>query len=249
MPSCLVVQHVEPERAFAIEVALVASGVEVDTRRVFAGDPVPILHSGVDAGFDGLVVMGGPMSAASDQDFPTRRAELSLIAGAIARGVPTLGVCLGAQLVALASGGSVYQGAAGPEIGWGPVELLAECADDPLLSGLAPSLTVLHWHGDTFDLPPDSRRLIRNATYDNQAFRVGQAAWGLQFHLEVDRDAVDGFLAAFAEDAAGAPGGAGAIRGATPAALAALARARTLIFDRFAAQVAARVSSDLVGSG
>jgi hypothetical protein len=96
---------------------------------------------------------------------------------------------------------------------------------------------VLHWHGDTFDLPPGAPLLARSARYANQAFRVGPAAWGLQFHLEVTPAAVDGFLREFGADAARAPGGAPAIRRATAGALETLSPWRDLVFDRFAALV------------
>lgn len=237
MPNCLVVQHVAPEPAFAIAGALSEAGVDIDIRRVFAGDPIPTDGTGLD----GLVIMGGPMSAASDDGFPTRRAELALIADAIDRRIPTLGVCLGAQLLAAAAGGAVFPGASGPEIGWGPVDLTADRADDPLLSGLPTPLTVLHWHGDTFDLPDGAVRLAGNGNYPNQGFRLGPAAWGLQFHLEVTAPAVEGLLAAFGADAESVVGGPEAIRAAIPGALASLADARDLVLGRFAASVADRV--------
>ena len=92
-----------------------------DVRRTFAGDPVAPDASG----YDGVVVMGGPMSACSDEGFASRQAEVALLRDALGRALPTLGVCLGAQLLALAAGGLVYPGADGPEIGWSAVELLA----------------------------------------------------------------------------------------------------------------------------
>ncbi len=119
MTTCLVVQHVEAEPSWAIGAALSRAGVRVDVRRVFAGEPLP---SDV-ADHNGLVVMGGPMSACSDKGFATRPAEIALLGHALAGAVPTLGVCLGAQLLALAAGGAVYPGADGPEIGWSTVEL------------------------------------------------------------------------------------------------------------------------------
>jgi GMP synthase-like glutamine amidotransferase len=240
MSTCLVVQHVAPEEAFTIADALLHAGIDVSTRRIFAGDSLP----SDAAGLDGLVVMGGPMSAASDDGFPSRQAELQLIGEAIATGVPTLGVCLGAQLVALAAGGTVYPGAAGPEIGWSPVDLRDACHDDPLFAGLPPSLHVLQWHGDSFDLPAGAQHLMSNSTYANQGFRIGESAWGLQFHLEVTDRAVAGFLAAFASDLTGGPEAAAAIRRATSPALGALSPHRAVVFGRFAALVAARVGGE-----
>jgi GMP synthase-like glutamine amidotransferase len=230
VPRCLVVQHVEPEGPYAIGDALRAAGTTVDLRRVFAGDPVP----DDAAGIDGLVVMGGPMSATSDEGFASRGAEISLLADAVAREVPSLGVCLGAQLLAHAAGGSVFAGTAGAEIGWGDVELRDGAGDDPLLGGLPPRLTVLHWHGDTFALPAGAVHLASNDRYPNQAFRVGPAAWGLQFHVEVDGQAVAAFLAAFGDEAAAAGSDPEAIGAATPAALEALGRWRDAIAGRFA---------------
>jgi GMP synthase-like glutamine amidotransferase len=240
MSRCLVVQHVAPEGAFAIEEVLRASGVGVDVCRVYAGDAVPP----DTAGLDGLVVMGGPMSAGSNEGFPSREAELALLADALRGAVPTLGVCLGAQLVAVAGGGAAYPGARGPEIGWGPVTLGAECRDDTLFRGLPERLTVLHWHGDTFDLPQGARHLIANERYANQAFRLGDVAWGVQFHLEVTRQAVEDFVTAFASDLEGAATSPAAIRSAAAGALAALAPARDLVCGRFASLVADRVGRE-----
>jgi GMP synthase-like glutamine amidotransferase len=237
MSICLVVQHVAPESAFAIEDALIAAGVGVDIRRVFAGDGIPSDTSGLD----GLVVMGGPMSASTDAGFPTLEVEVALLSDALRVGVPTLGVCLGAQLVALAGGGSVSRGAYGPEIGWGPVNLAQACHDDLLFAGLPESLTVMHWHGETFEMPAGGQRLVSGDLYPNQAFRIGDVAWGVQFHLEVTAAAVEGFIGAFTADADSVPGGADAIRRATPPALADLASARDLVCARFASLVAARV--------
>lgn len=243
MSNCLVVQHVIPESAFAIEDALLAAGVSVDTRRVFAGDAVPSDISGLD----GVVVMGGPMSANSEAGFPSREAELSLLAEALRIGIPTLGVCLGAQLLALAGGGTVAPNAYGPEIGWAPIYLAPSCGEDQLLSGLPPTFTVLHWHDDSFDVPPGAQLLISSGANPHQAFRIGDVAWGVQFHLEVTAEAVDGFLRAFGADTAAVPGGAEAVRAATAGALAELGPTRDLVCTRFAGLVAARVTrGDLV---
>jgi GMP synthase-like glutamine amidotransferase len=239
MSTCLVVQHASAEPAWAAEDALRRAEVTVDVRRTFAGDTVPA-HA---TGLHGLVVMGGPMSAASDEGFATRAAELALLTDAVTLGVPTLGICLGAQLLALAAGGRVFPGDSGPEIGWAPVELTPACRSDPLFCGLPGHLDVLHWHGDTFTLPAGATRLAASHRYANQAFRVGAAAWGLQFHLEVTAPAVDGFLAAFSSDLE--PGPAERIRTATPGALGALVPSRDLLFLRFAALV----SPHAVGGG
>ena len=236
MPSCLVVQHLEPESSYAIGEALAAVGIEVDQRRTDIAEPLPETLEG----FDGLVVMGGPMSADSDDGFPTRRQELTLLAEAVEFGLPTLGVCLGAQLLAAATGGRILRGASGPEIGWAPVHLQATAADDLLLASVPGELSVLHWHGDTFDLPPGGVLLASNDRYDHQAFRIGPRAWGFQFHLEVDQDAVSAFAHAFDADLAAVGTTSDDLLGATPAELARLEVHRRPVLARFAALVGAR---------
>ncbi len=233
MTSCLVVQHLAPESAWAIGDALARAGITVDVRRVDVGDPIPPSV----ADHDGLVVMGGPMSALSDDGFGTRRAELALLSDAVASGKPTLGVCLGAELLALAGGGRVRPGEHGLEVGWAPVELSAAAGSDRLLTVLPRHIDVLHWHGDTYEPPPGSVPLASSERYVNQAFRVGDAAWGLQFHLEVTAHAVDAFVDVFADEAACAPGGTAALRHATPRQLERLRPWQRLVFDRFAALV------------
>jgi len=234
MLSCLVVQHVEPECPFAIEDALRAAGLDVDTRRVDVGEPLP---ANLDE-YAALVVMGGPMSAATDEGFPTRPAELALLGEAIERQLPVLGICLGAQLLAVAAGGSVYTGPK-PEIGWGTVHLTESAQSDPLFADAPDELTVLHWHGDTYVRPPGSVHLASNAAYAEQAFRCGERAWGLQFHLEVDGPAVNGFVEAFGDEVEAAGTTPEQIRRATDGSLEWLVPHQRAILARFAAVAAA----------
>jgi len=232
----LVVQHAEPEGPYAIGDALDAAGVDVDVRRTFAGAGLP-----ADAArLDGLVVMGGPMSAYSDLGFPTRMAELNLLSDALERGVPILGVCLGSQLLALAGGGRVYRGPAGPEIGWGLVELTDHAAADPLLFGLPRRLPVLHWHGDTFELPLGAVHLAASSRYRAQGFRCGAQAWGFQFHLEVDEPAIQAFVNAFGTEAAQVGENPRSITAQSPAKLETLAPFRAQVVTRFAELIANR---------
>lgn len=210
MATCLIVQHVPAEGPGLLAGALADAGVDLDLRAVFGGDPLP-----ADAGgLDGVAVMGGPMSAASDRGFATRRSELALLADAVGRGVPTLGVCLGAQLLALATGGGVRTGDDGAEIGWGRVDLAPPAADDPLLAGLGGGLDVLHWHGETFSLPPGAVLLASSSRYVNQAFRVGRRAWGFQFHVEVDLPGVRAFVEHSADEARAAGTDPGSVEAA-----------------------------------
>ena len=235
MPRCLIIQHLEPEGPYAIGEALTSAGVTPDVRRPFAGDGLPTDL----AAWEGLVVMGGPMSASSDEGFPTRRAELELISDALERGVPTLGVCLGAQLLAIAAGGKVLPGADGPEVGWAPVSLSAAAPKDPLLNDLPEELTVLHWHWDTYEVPSDVVHLALSGRYGNQAFRCGTNAWGFQFHLEIDETAVAAFLDTFGADARSAGASPEQIAADSSVTLQELAPHRTRVLSRFAEMVAA----------
>ncbi len=228
----VVVQHLDVEGPARIADALAAAGVTVDVVRPDLGDALPDRIDGIDA----LVVMGGPMSARSDDGFPSRQEELALLRAAITAQVPVLGVCLGAQLLAAAGGGAVHAGH-GPEIGWAPITLLPAAATDRLFAGFGGPVDVLHWHGETYDLPPGATHLACSAAYEQQAFRVGERAWGLQFHLEVDAAEVDRFVDAFPDDAAQAPGGAVALRDATERALDELGPRRDALLARFASLV------------
>jgi GMP synthase-like glutamine amidotransferase len=233
MATCVVLQHAPAEAAYAVGDALDAAGVALDVRRPYAGDTIPVSA----AGLSGVVAMGGAMSAASDDGFPSRKAELALLRDALDRGVPVLGVCLGAQLLAAAAGAAVFAGAAGLELGWGPVTLEDAAAGDALFGGLPSPLWVLNWHGDTFDLPAPALRLASGARYRNQAFRLGDRAWGVQFHLEVDQSVVDAWIEACPGEVAQAAGGAEGLRVATAAGIDELRGARDEILGRFAALV------------
>lgn len=134
---------------------------------------------------DLLIVLGGPIGVYETDAYPFLTREIALLERRLARGRPTLGICLGGQLMAQALGARVYPGGI-KEIGWGRVDITSE----GLASCLGPlahdAARVLHWHGDTFDLPAGAQRLAFNAQYENQAFSYGRHALALQFHLEAD---------------------------------------------------------------
>jgi GMP synthase-like glutamine amidotransferase len=213
--------------------ALAQAGLELHVVRSHLREAVPEDA----AAYAAVVVMGGPMSAATDDGFPSRRSELALLRSATAHRVPTLGVCLGAQLLA-ASAGATVRAMTGPEIGWGTVELTDAAADDMLLRGLPSPLPVLHWHGETFDLPAGALLLATTPVCAHQAFRIGPSAWGLQFHAEVDAQAVAALVTAFPGDAIAA-GGTNAVLNPTGDRLAALAPAQAMLTERFAALASA----------
>lgn len=171
--------------------AMAAAGWELDVRTPERGDPLP---DGLD-GFGALVSLGGVMGAYADAGYPHLQPEKALLRLAVAQGLPTLGICLGAQLLAMSLGAPVGPHHT-PEIGWYQVALTAAGRRDPLFAGLGPLLQVLHWHNDRWELPAGAVRLARAPGCDNQAFRAGRCAYGLQFHPEV----TPAILAAWAAD-------------------------------------------------
>ncbi len=141
---------------------------------------------------DLLVVLGGPVGLHETELYPFLDCELKLIRRRLQAQLPTLGICLGAQLMAAALGAAVYPGKNGKEIGWAPLSAGGDAAGCPAMAELlAPGVQVLHWHGDTFDLPAGAAHLAASARYANQAFAVGPHALGLQFHPEVQAPALE----------------------------------------------------------
>jgi GMP synthase-like glutamine amidotransferase len=180
MGPWVVVQHVEHEGPGLIAREAAARGLRTEVRRTDRGDPLPD-----PSGIGGLVVMGGPMGLYEEAAHPHLGAERELMRAAVDRGLPVLGVCLGAQILAAALGAKVFKGPF-PEAGFGSVALGPEGRRDPVLGPAGPSLPVFHWHGDTFDLPAGAVRLAGSDLYPNQAYRFGARAYGFQFHVEVE---------------------------------------------------------------
>lgn len=177
----VVVQHVAAEGPGLIAEAAAAHGITLQVRRMDRGDGLPQARE-----VGGVVVLGGPMAVYEAPRHAHLRAEVSLLADAIALGLPVLGVCLGAQLLAAALGARVFRGPA-PEVGIGEVTLSPDGERDAVLGPCGPVFRVFHWHGDTFDAPPGAGLLASSSAYPHQAFRSGARQYGLQFHVEVDR--------------------------------------------------------------
>ncbi len=169
--------HVPYEGLGALECALIRCGHGLARTRLYAGESLP----DPDA-VEGLIVMGGPMSIHDEDDCPWLVEEKRFVARVLERGVPVLGICLGAQLIAHALGARVYPNAE-KEIGWFPVDRMPQAAPSAL-DGLPTRFTAFHWHGETFDLPAGAVHLASSAACPNQAFAWGRAL-ALQFHLEV----------------------------------------------------------------
>jgi GMP synthase-like glutamine amidotransferase len=150
-----------------------------------AGEPIPAPLSA----FDAVAVFGGGMNVRDAERLPWMRAEVELLREALQAGVPALGVCLGAQLLASAAGAEVRRSPS-PEIGWFDVERTPEGAEDPLLGRLPGRFLAYEWHSYAFALPAGAVALARSAACP-QAFRLGDRAWGVQFHPEVGPEIVE----------------------------------------------------------
>jgi len=190
----LVVENFDNTGLGQIAAVLDERGVGVDTVQAHLGEALPAATDG----YDGLVVLGGGQNALDDAGSPWFPHLLATMRGFVDSGRATLGVCLGSQLLARAYGADNLVGGAS-EFGWQRVALTEEGAADPLLAALPASFPIFQWHDDTFTLPRGAVRLAGNLAAHNQAFRVGRAGYGTQFHFEADRRLVREWNGAFAE--------------------------------------------------
>lgn len=141
--------------------------------------------------YQGLtIILGGPIGVYEVEDYPFLKQEIDLLKVRLEKNLPTLGICLGAQLIAHALGAKVYAGHV-KEIGWSSLDI--RYANDNILSPLTQT-PVLHWHGDTFDLPEQATLLASSKVYSNQAFQVGANILALQFHIEVATESLEKWL-------------------------------------------------------
>ncbi|MEU1625408.1 type 1 glutamine amidotransferase [Streptomyces sp. NPDC020096] len=243
--TVLILQHVEVEKPGLILEAL--HGCDVEVRNLLAtADPSA---NGLPPMSDvaGLVVMGGSMNVDDTAGYPALKLELDLLAEALRAEVPTLGICLGAQLLARARGLTVHSSAGnaqGWELGWAPLRDVDQ--RDPVVGPLADAPGVLHWHRDRIVPEAGTHPLAGTESTPCQAFRAGPVAWGLQFHLEITAGLLDAWLAepsfiADAEEAHG-PGAVDQLRADArtlvpalrPSAEQGLRHLRSLILDRTA---------------
>lgn len=193
----LTVQNFEGTGLGQIATALDEKAASVTIVRAYGGEALPQSADG----YDGLVVLGGGQNALDDAAAPWFPELLELMRSFVDSGRATLGVCLGSQLLARAYGADNLIGTAN-EFGWHAVELTEEGREDPVLSGLPDRFPIFQWHNDTFTLPRRGERLAGNFTAHNQAFRIGRAGYGMQFHFEADRTLVREWNETFAEELA-----------------------------------------------
>jgi GMP synthase-like glutamine amidotransferase len=146
------------------------------------------------AAFDALVVFGGSMHVDQEDKHPWLTGQHDLMRGAVERGQPLMGVCLGGQLLARSTGAHVGP-ASRPEIGWFEIELTPEGRADPVIGALPRRFEAFEWHSYAFDVPPNGILLAWNPVCA-QAFKVGERAWGVQFHPEVTPEMLDAWRTA-----------------------------------------------------
>jgi GMP synthase-like glutamine amidotransferase len=188
-PRLLVIQLDDQDPIGPLGEWLTGAGATLDTR---GPDNLPEST----AGYEGLVCLGGPMGATDDLDFPWLADVRRLLAEATTRQLPTLAICLGAQLLAVATGGLVTKGPDGPEVG----PLLVAKRDvgwqDPLFADMPFMPDVMQFHSDIIQRLPARAALLASSTlYPNQAFRVGRCAYGLQFHIETTAEQIEAWAA------------------------------------------------------
>jgi len=158
------------------------------------GEPAP----GDPAGYDAIVVLGGEQNVVDAPRLPYLQDEIALVAEALERRQPLLGVCLGAQVLVAAAGGEVVR-VSEPEIGWYDVRATPEAPADPLFGALPASFSAYCWHSYGVELP-DEAILLARSEICTHGFRLGDSAWGVQFHPEVTREILLGWFASYRDD-------------------------------------------------
>jgi GMP synthase-like glutamine amidotransferase len=174
--------------------AVLEAGHELDALSFIAGPP-----PGPPDRYDAAMVFGGSMNVHEERDHPWIVEEKRFVDGLLEHGIPVLGVCLGAQLVAAASGAAVAR-ATRPEIGWYEVELTPNAEDDALFRGAPDRFAAFQWHSYEFALPPGAVPLAFTPVC-LQAYRLGETVWGIQFHAEVTKEIAASWIAAHGTDA------------------------------------------------
>jgi GMP synthase (glutamine-hydrolysing) len=200
--TCIALFHEAFEDLGSFESVLKDRGWDIRLRDARIAGSVPTVKEEPDL----LVILGGPMGVYESARYPFLQEEIDLASRRLRQDLPTLGICLGSQIMAAALGATVRRGPV-QEIGWYPIELECDAETDPVARRIASEdATFLHWHGDTFELPPGAIPLARSHLYERQGFRKGRFGYALQFHLEVLPERIGVWTRAHATQLASTPG-------------------------------------------
>jgi GMP synthase (glutamine-hydrolysing) len=192
--NVLIIKHVDIEGPGLIEHCLKQRAIPHRIICLETGDPLP-----GPGGFTHILLLGGPMNVYEEDRYPFLRSEDLFIKEAIQRGKHILGICLGAQLIAKSLGAEVTKSPV-KEIGWCKVSLTEEGSKDALFAALPKVFPVFQWHEDTFEIPKWGKQLVTSTAVPNQAFRYGDNAYGLQFHMEVTMEMIREWTDAYGEE-------------------------------------------------
>lgn len=243
----LAIRHIAREGAGTLETYLREKGASFHYWDIVASPERAVEPEDYDA----YIILGGPMGAYEEDKYPFIRRELAILEKLLGAQKPILGICLGAQLLAKALGARVLKGP-WKEIGWYPVMLTEEGKRDSVFRRVASrtptigaaeraprELLVFHWHGDTFDMPRGAGRLASSPLYPNQAFRYGNLAYGLQFHIEMTEMMVHDWVEAGRDELASVQNsvGAEAILRDMPAAMPRLQKTAERFYDAYFANM------------
>jgi len=196
MRSAIAIRHVSFEGLGIFEAVLREAGYTVSYCDI--GEHELCSLEAVET--DLMVLLGAPIGANDDRNYPFLKDELKIVEQRLAKDLPTMGICLGAQLIARAAGARVYP-SGNVEIGFEPITLTDAGVHSPLAC-FADDPVAFHWHGDTFDLPAQAQRLAYSKLCENQAFSIGQNIIGFQFHPELDVQTIEKWLVGHAAELA-----------------------------------------------
>jgi GMP synthase (glutamine-hydrolysing) len=192
--NSLIIKHVDIEGPGLIEYFLNQKRIPYQVLCLDSDARLPKLE-----GFTHVVILGGPMNVYEEDHYPFLREEDLFIKEAIQRGKCVLGICLGAQLIAKALGAKIFK-ASLKEIGWYDILLTMIGSKDPLFSNLPKTFPVFQWHEDTFEIPKGGKLIATSTSVPHQAFRYGDNAYGLQFHLEVTETMIKEWMETYEEE-------------------------------------------------
>lgn len=190
-----IIKHIDIEGPGTIGGFLDDNNISYHIIDVFNGESLPDSISDVSS----VIVLGGPMNVYEEEQYPFLKEEDEFLKEVIENGLPTLGFCLGAQLIAKAKGAMVIKNPQ-KEIGWFKVSLTDNGLSDSLFQGFKREFDVFQWHGDTFNIPDGAVKLAESDLCENQAYRIGNNIYGLQFHVEVTDEMIYQWIDAYKDE-------------------------------------------------